>query len=367
MSDIASKATGKGAFQAGVERFISGVRSLVKKDLVALDDLMIRDKDNRLVHLQPNDVQITFLNDVCPGWRNRDYSIKGAREIILKARQQGFSTIIAAILFLNTINYSRVYTVVLAHDEFTGKKLFEVVKRFYDNLPDEKKKHLGLCNREELFWDDIDSRYVVATAGALEAGRGLTPTYIHGSEVAFWGNAEKLVLGMFEGVPEGRGAIFLESTANGIGNYYEEEWRKATEQDSAYRPHFFPWFAHGSYRVELADGFVLTSEEIKLKVRFELTDEQIYWCRVKIKTQRKKFPQEYPATWQEAFLASGRPYFDLDKLAELAGDLRNVKHKWPPPIPAEFDVLKIERGSEDKPSIRIYEEPIEGVMYAIGG
>ena len=360
-ADFSNKANPVDAFKLGLNRLLDGIKNLANKDRVRLEDLRIRDKDNRLVPLIPNEVQEHFLDDVCPMWRSHDYTLRGQREIILKARQQGFSTIIAALLFLNTINNPRVYTIVLAHDDFTSKKLFEVVKRFYDNIPEEKKKHLGLCNREELYWDDIDSRYVVATAGAFEAGRGTTPTYIHASEAAFWANAEKLTLGMFEGVPAGRGAIFVESTANGIGNWYEEEWRKAMEQDSAYRPHFFAWFDHAEYREPLPSDFTASGEENKLKARFDLDDEQIYWRRLKIKTQRKKFPQEYPATWMEAFLASGRPYFDNDKLAEIAGDLRQIQPLETVRIPGDYDILKIERRA-----LHIWEEPIEGVQYAIG-
>ena len=360
-TDLQNAGKQQSAFQLGLNRLREGIRSLTARERVTFNDLMIRDKDNRLVKFVPNAEQEGFLDKVCPRWRNFDYSIRGVREIVLKARQQGYSTVIAAIYFVNTINNPRTYTIVLAHDDFTSKKLLEVVKRFHDNLPEEKKKHLGLSNREELFWDDIDSRYEVATAGSFEAGRGLTPTNIHASEAAFWANAEKLVLGMFEGVPDGRGSIILESTANGIGNYFEEEWRKAMEQDSAYAPTFSPWFAHQEYRLELPDGFAASGEEEKLKVRFGLDDEQINWRRSKIKTQRKKFPQEYPATWQEAFLASGRPYFDLDKLAELAGDLRSVHPLPRVDIPGDFDVLKIERKW-----LSVWEEPVEGAQYAIG-
>lgn len=360
-TDLQNAGKQQSAFTLGLNRLREGIRSLTAKERVTFADLMIRDKDNRLIYFVPNEEQEVFLDGVCPRWRNFDYTMRGTREIILKARQQGYSTVVAALLFVNTINNPRTYSIVLAHDDFTSKKLLEVVKRFHDNLPEEKKKHLGLSNREELFWDDMDSRYEVATAGSFEAGRGLTPTYIHGSEVAFWTNAEKLVLGMFEGVPDGRGAIFLESTANGIGNYYEEEWRKAMEQDSAYRPTFSAWYAHQEYRLELPDGFVASGEEEKLKARFGLDDEQINWRRSKIKTQRKKFPQEYPATWQEAFLASGRPYFDLDKLAELAGDLRSVHPLERVDVPGDFDVLKIE-----KKWLSVWELPVEGAQYAIG-
>ncbi|RYX80921.1 hypothetical protein EON83_26285, partial [bacterium] len=112
-----------------------------KPRLYTLSDLLIRTKDKRLIPLVPNEVQAQYLDQICPTWRDGgQIQLQGARELILKSRQFGFSTLILALLFLDTINTPHTQTVVVAHDMDSTIRLFQMVQRFYKHLPEPKPR-----------------------------------------------------------------------------------------------------------------------------------------------------------------------------------------------------------------------------------
>jgi hypothetical protein len=114
--------------------------------------------------------------------------------------------------------------------------------------------------------------------------------------------------------------VILESTANGVGGYFYDEWQRAKKGESDFVPLFFAWFEEPNYRMEVPNGFELTEEEKQLKRRYNLDDEQIVWRRWCIKNNCggdvELFKQEYPSDDMEAFLVSGRPRFDIPILRE---------------------------------------------------
>ena len=111
-------------------------------------------------------------------------------------------------------------------------RLFEMTKRYYENLPQFVKPTIEKSNAKELKYSALDSGYKIGTAGNAEVGRGQTIQYFHGSEVGFWKNAGKLTKGIMQAVPNADDTeVILESTANGVGNYYHLQW-KAAEKGS---------------------------------------------------------------------------------------------------------------------------------------
>jgi hypothetical protein len=99
--------------------------------------------------------------------------------------------------------------------------LFEVVERFHANCPDAERPSTGAANAKELYFDRLDSGYRVRTAGTKGVGRSSTIQLFHGSEVAFWPYADTHAAGVLQAVPnEPATEIVLESTANGVGNFF---------------------------------------------------------------------------------------------------------------------------------------------------
>ena len=88
--------------------------------------------------------------------------------------------------------------------------------------------------------------------------------------------------------------------------------------ENEYTPIFIPWFVTSEYQRPVPDGFELTVEEEEYKKEYDLSDEQMYWRRLKIgEGGERKFRQEYPACAEEAFLVSGHNVFNQEKVAQL--------------------------------------------------
>lgn len=291
----------------------------------------------------PNEVQTQYMDVILPRWRENDLRMASLMEIVLKARQFGFSTLIAVLFFLDTINNPNTGTVVISNDRSNAKKLFEMIDRMYRALPVELRPRTKRASTDEFFWPDIDCHYQVMTAGTNTSGRGWTINNLHCSEVGFWQD-EKTIGGLLDAVPA-EGNIFLESTANGEGAetqtaegetliegsafhvYYEQGKAgiSSKEGSSPFTSRFFGWYQHPEYRTPAPTDFERVGpdeegsfryarygNEIRLAELYGLDDDQLYWRRRTIDKPGKgpaMFAQEYPANDVEAFRTSGKKFF----------------------------------------------------------
>jgi len=236
-----------------------------------------------------------------------------ARAIILKGRQQGASTYVEGRYIWKTTHNKGVRAFILTHDGESTNALFEMTERYYENLPKFIKPSLGACNAKELHFNKLDSGYKIGTAGNKAVGRGQTIQFFHGSEVAFWLNASEHTKGIMQAVPDGDGTeVIWESTANGVGNFFHEQWKLAEKGLSEFLPIFVPWFWQSEYKKSYPEDTAFTDDECKLKDKYKLTFAQLYWRRMKIAELTtdgvdgiKAFKQEYPMNAAEAFQFSG--------------------------------------------------------------
>jgi len=228
------------------------------------------------------------------------------RAVILKARQLGISTYTAARFYHRTIHSPGLRTIILGHERRASSNLFQIVKRFHDNLSDELRPSVGTSNAEELIFDRIDSGYIVAVASGEGTGRSATAQLLHASEVAFWDDLPVQMAALMQTVPDLPGTeIILETTANGFNDLHSL-WRKAEASESEFMPVFLSWSLDPDYRTETAPDFVMSADESKLAELHGLTKEQIAWRRSKISQlgSAEYFAQEYPLIASEAFISS---------------------------------------------------------------
>lgn len=243
------------------------------------------------------------------------------RMLILKGRQQGISTYIAARFYHKATRHRGKNVFILSHHATTTETLFQIVDKYHANCPPEITPRCLVSNNRRMRFDN-GSQYTVGTAGSGSIGRGDTNQYLHWSEVAFSENIPELLTGLFQTVSDMPGTEkILESTANGVGNYFHRACMDALSEDDDYELVFIPWFWQDEYRSPLKPGFTLTDEEHQLQQMYGLDDLQIQWRRNKIDEFKKegfgerKFKQEYPCTVKEAFQSSGEVLFDPDKVA----------------------------------------------------
>lgn len=277
--------------------------------LYAAKILKIRTKGNEVDGVREAPLAPFILNRVQRYLHGKIEAQKQAtgkvRVLLLKARQEGCSTYVGGRYFHITTHNMGIRTFILTHDADATANLFGMVQRFYEHTPSELRPHLGASNRKELLFDVLDSGYQVGTAGTSGVGRSNTIQLLHGSEVAFWPHADEHSSGVLQAVPNAPGTeIILESTANGEGNFFHQQWNLAVAGKSDYIAIFIPWFWQKEYRAAVPEGFVPTIEELQYKRLYDLDLEQIVWRRkktVELKDDPALFKQEYPANPKEAF------------------------------------------------------------------
>jgi len=268
--------------------------------------LKIQDKNKKLIPLRWNKAQEHF------------HINRTGRDLILKARQLGFSTLIQGEMFRRTITSPRT-TMTLAHDADTTALLRLMSDRFYDHCrfgdiqPARKYANASLTT-----YPEFDSAATIATAGNLQSGRGGTFSDFHGSEVAFWKDAEKLIAGAMQG---GNPDVVLESTPNGAQGYFYERCMEALHGEGIWKLHFYPWWWDDTYRIPLDEGEQITPNDEEtllidsLQNRVSFSPEQLKWRRYKKQELGRLFTQEYPEDPVTCFLTSGDSFFgDLSEV-----------------------------------------------------
>jgi hypothetical protein len=236
------------------------------------------------------------------------------RALILKGRQQGCSTYVQARYFHKVITQCGKKAFILTHEAEATKNLFDMTKRYYDSLPEGLAPKCDASNAKELNFRTLDSGYSVGTAGNRAVGRSQTIQLMHASEAAYYPHAEDHAKGILQAVSnEKETEIIMESTANGIGNYFYNMWMSATSGQSDFQAIFIPWFWQPEYTRELTDGDTasLTDEEELLMHEHSkngLTKEHLFWRRRKLlefsndhETAKELFNVEYPMTALDAF------------------------------------------------------------------
>jgi hypothetical protein len=244
------------------------------------------------------------------------------RKIVVKGRQLGSTTYIQGRFYHRLWKCRRaLQAFILTHEAPASQNVFAMAKRFYDLHPEglaRPPEHTS--NIKELRFADNDCGYQVATAGTEEIGRSATIQLFHGSEVAFWPHAESHATGLFNTVGNAPGTeIILESTANGIGNYFHKAAMAAIRGNSEFEATFIPWFWGEDYVQSCPDSFEPSEKWVAYGELNDLTWEQLYWAFIKNRELANtisaaldepcwRFMQEYPSNFEEAFQTSGNSF-----------------------------------------------------------
>ena len=290
-----------------------------------LERLPIRTKSAKIKHLAKADdfawAQREFVKEI-----ERQYNAGlPVRIIVLKGRQLGLSTLTEAVLFLWCFLHPGSNSLVLSKEKDDSEYLFSMFKRYWEGGPFQglfptKYNRVGYIE-----WEGLGSSVTTSTASKADVGRGKTLQAVHGSEVAFWPMADEIVAGLSEAVPYEHGTIVIyESTAQGIGGYFHDEWMKAVAPSgdkSTFTPMFFPWWMHTEYEIPAT---TLTYQELEdderelLRLYPMMTIPKLAWRRRKMQSyvNPETFKEEYPNSWEEAFLSTGFNVFPLQKLAQ---------------------------------------------------
>jgi hypothetical protein len=261
----------------------------------------------------------------------REYSWRCTKQnVVLKARQVGITTYIAARFFVKTITQGGTLSMQVTHDRESAEHIFRIVRRFWENLPEDSRKgflRTSRRNARQLVFPNMDSEYCLASAEE-NAGRGRTIQNLHCSEVSRWGRRGEDALASLRAAVVPGGDIVLESTPNGAGGLFYEEWQRA--EDTGYTRHFFPWWFDPAYTLEQTGSFApLTEEEAELAAAHGLTVEQIAWRRKQWASLRGLAAQEFAEDPVACFRASGECVFDLEAVERaLCGSVEPLETRF---------------------------------------
>ena len=307
-------------------------------------------KQGKLVPFIFNKVQIKYYDELC-----QDYDIEKKelatpiRDEILKARREGFSSVILALFAADDIlNDNPTETFVVSYKDDATKVFSKRYKLFVTSF---FEKEYGITDSKQIF--EVDSgnelilkhngaRFHCGTASARTAARGGVLQKLLFSEAAHYPDVEKITAkeiidGTMRQVDIDSGWIFIESTANGYGNYYEQIWSQAVKGESRFKPRFYGW------------------EEFYTPQQFALIDSEF--------ADKDMLKQEYPRTPEEAFIASGSPYFNAETILEYIKKAPDPK--WTGILDEKDGVIDIIL-AKDGP-FKIWEKPEPYHSYTIGG
>lgn len=263
---------------------------------------LIKDKFGKRVKFRMNRAQRRF------------YETRHNRNIILKARQLGFTTFIQVDMLDDCIYVKDTSAGVIAHKLDDAKVFFnDKVKFAYNNLPSHIRKVVPLDG------DSADtlrfmngSKIYVSTSH-----RSGTVHYLHVSEfgklaVKSPERAKEVKTGAFPAVPTS-GRIEIESTAEGKSGLFYDMCKTAQDKALTGEPltaldfkfHFFPWYEDPHYSlpddIEIAPRIDLYLNELCVEMDIELTHGQRVWYQKTEEIQGDEMRREYPSTPKEAF------------------------------------------------------------------
>lgn len=290
--------------------------------------------------------------------QDRYWKARTQFDIITKARKEGFSTVIQGEAIHRCLTRPSHKAVELAHTDEDTLALFGRVKYLVENcvFPIRVK-----VNEDNIYFLDTKSIFICQTAGAVAYGRGADINFAHLSEPAHYKSRQ--VITSVQGAMMGKDwRIVQETTANGAGTPHHEAVLRAVRGESEWKHHFFGWFEDPTNFIR-SEPFEMDAYERKLKAEFSLDWGQLAWRRWMIRTMDDPtlFPQENPATFEEAFLATGRMVFAWDALRRHESAMLPVL--WKGHLVDEGSEVRI--NPDPKRELTIFKMPKEGVPYLI--
>ena len=296
----------------------------------------VKDKmSGKNVPLVPNRPQRRLIA-IMEGQRTASLPV---RVILLKARQWGGSTLVQMYMaWMQLVRHTGWNSLICGHLHVTSKsikRMYNLLLRHYprellddtesDGVPRFAKLE-GQPNVQQI--TARDCLVLTGSSRSEDAARGYDIAMAHLSEVAFWKDSAmhspddliRSVCGSVALKPET--VIVLESTANGVGDYFHDEWLRAQLGKSDKAPLFVPWHEIAIYTHKIDDPLALWNEmdEYEHKLWEDgCTLEQINWYHAKRKEYRchELMMAEYPSNESEAFTLSGHNPFAREHLDRL--------------------------------------------------
>ncbi|MDE6331246.1 MAG: hypothetical protein K2L80_01455 [Muribaculaceae bacterium] len=262
------------------------------------------------------------------------------RLIMLKARQWGGSTLVQMYMaWIQSCHRRNWNSLICAHVKDTAASIRGMYTKMLASYPAELWE--GDCPPQFKPFErsvnirEISGRGCRVTLGSSEnqeAVRGGDYAMAHLSETAFYSSTpqrspDKFIQAICGGIAyHPYTLIAMESTANGVGNYFHSEWLRCEAGKGDKHAVFVPWYEIDIYRLEPDDreSFAASLDDYEkwLWNGVGLTLDRIWWYRCKSReySSREQMQANFPTTPQEAFVNSGNNVFDSASVERLRLD-----------------------------------------------
>lgn len=279
---------------------------------------------------------------------------KPTRMIILKARQWGGSTLVQIfIAWIQLFHKTRWNSLIVAHLSDISREIKGMYSLLLDRLPEwvfESGQKLKFSpfegSQNTSILSERNCKVKLGSAENPNSARGASTHMVHCSEVGLWKNTEgrkpkDIVRSACAGIRAlPHTVIIYESTADGVGSFFHQEWIKAKRGKSDKKPIFVPWFEIEMYAIpdaderKIAESIWLNPEDEKMaeyeQWLFSLgaTLQGIAWYREEYKkyVEHGDMMAEYPSDDVEAFQNSGSKVFRPHLIERMRAACRKPDH-----------------------------------------
>lgn len=242
----------------------------------------------------------------------------GRRNIVPKGRQgAGVSSYVLARYTAKCLGESNRRCVIVSHETDASARLLGRARFILNNLKGGLKPQLGTDSVKAITFPKTGSSLWIGTAGSRRFGRGDNITDLHLSEAAFYENPEEFTKGIFPAAEHGE--IVVESTGNGVGNWYHRQCVRARE-GRGFQLFFFPSHEMSDNSIPFGsdverEAFLASlSEELEEpELSRRVSPEFLRWRRERLEVDFegdiRAFRQEHPTTFDECFQSTGYSFF----------------------------------------------------------
>lgn len=162
--------------------------------------------------------------------------------IILKSRQLGLSTLVAAYAVWQACFYKEKNILIIATKLAVAQNFIRKVKTYLKSMPNWLLVPTIVANNKQQV-EFSNGSQIKAVPTSEDAGRSEALSLLIVDEAAFVRNFDELWMGLYPTLSTGGRAILL-STPNGVGGQYHEIYTKATRKENEFNPIKLMWDVH---------------------------------------------------------------------------------------------------------------------------
>lgn len=260
--------------------------------------------------------------------------------ILRKFRQAGCTTTGSGYALWKALFQKHQAIVVLSIGDTEATEVLEKIKLMYDELPEFLKPGIDPKGDNKHTFKLMTGSVIKSRSSGRQSGRSLAGSFLMIDEAAFIENIDTIWAAVYPIISTG-GRVFVLSTVNGVGNWYEQTYTQSINGENRFNPIDINWRDHPEYKRQ-PEGFEWLYKELEEKdINVDEWEET-----TRSNLPSKKWLQEYEA----AFMGTGDTYIDGEVLRHITESIsteyyikyNNRMRVWSDPEPTKSYVIGVD-------------------------